>query len=511
MKKLLGWLIAALLTLSLCATAYGAEGTTYSVPGTDLYVTVPDDLIVFTRDVKAGDTNLARSGLTAKDVKSAMEEGGYYLMGWDQIASFEFHLTLEDAPGVGSYREYSREELEEGLGSEMRESFAAIGATLRTMEFYDHPQELMIVTEFDLPEDYDASCGLQYNVCHNERVYNLTMLVYKGSITDRHRTIMRSMAESLVFDVGGAGEAETTNAFTYKDELTGTTFTVPADWTQQDEAASGARATFFYNSDSNAIISYNSADIWSEMSPAERLGSSRAEADNRILQDWDLPELVGAPADKTEIEEVTYGGKTFQKITFDYMQEETAIPMTVLLAMDHGYLYVFSAHVVTRQRMSDLIAMVGSVKYGDVVPESDAQLDSPEAALGFVHDLLGQIDWALLIRQTILSWLITLAACALPILLYRYVIRKDVLKPKKAKKVTIFYALGVFVAVTAGLYLWFRGMAPPLAVVLWSFVNYRVLAGPKAVRLANLQEDAKPEAAAAELPGEAETTETPEE
>lgn len=76
--------------------------------------------------------------------------------------------------------------------------------------------------------------------------------------------------------------------------------------------------------------------------------------------------------------------------------------------------------------------------------------------------------------NTIISIFLTLIVYSLPIIIYRYAIRRKPVNPGTAKKITIIYAVIAFIAMFFIL-LFLGNGAPGGAVVLWSFINYKIL------------------------------------
>jgi hypothetical protein len=78
------------------------------------------------------------------------------------------------------------------------------------------------------------------------------------------------------------------------------------------------------------------------------------------------------------------------------------------------------------------------------------------------------------IESVVLGLLITAAVYSLPIIIFRYMIRRKPVSPKWAKIITIIYGLVALFAMFILLALSGQG-APGGAIVLWSYINYRML------------------------------------
>lgn len=122
--------------------------------------------------------------------------------------------------------------------------------------------------------------------------------------------------------------------------------------------------------------------------------------------------------------------------------------------------------LVTEEQEALMQAMVDSVVFD--VPEDSTAPSAPEEpaeAPGAV-DLLGHI---------LLVMLITVVVYALPIIIYRYAARKRPVPRKKAKWITVIYAFVFFFLSSILLFTSTDSGYSGLAIILWSFINYRML------------------------------------
>lgn len=84
-----------------------------------------------------------------------------------------------------------------------------------------------------------------------------------------------------------------------------------------------------------------------------------------------------------------------------------------------------------------------------------------------------------LLGSILLAIFITVVIYSLPIIIYRYAIRKSPVPRKKAKKITVIYAIVFFFLASILLFTTETGGASGFAIILWSFINYRMLVGGK--------------------------------
>lgn len=77
----------------------------------------------------------------------------------------------------------------------------------------------------------------------------------------------------------------------------------------------------------------------------------------------------------------------------------------------------------------------------------------------------------------LLSLLITIAIYSVPIIIYRYGIVKKPVEKARAKKITIIYGIIAFIVMSALIFVINGSGAAGGAILLWSWVNYKVLTG----------------------------------
>ena len=83
------------------------------------------------------------------------------------------------------------------------------------------------------------------------------------------------------------------------------------------------------------------------------------------------------------------------------------------------------------------------------------------------------------LSSILLSMLITIVIYSLPIIIYRYAVRKEPVDRRKAEEITIIYGLVAIIVMAVLILVADVSLAPGGAILLWSFVNYRMLVSGK--------------------------------
>lgn len=112
------------------------------------------------------------------------------------------------------------------------------------------------------------------------------------------------------------------------------------------------------------------------------------------------------------------------------------------------------------------------------VPEEYEAMDRIVESLSFTESVSAEPERSFRMptaMDVLVSFVLTVAFYSLPIIIYRYLIRKAPVENKKAKKITIIYAIVAYALVLALHIYMDTGEAPGSAIILWSYLNYRML------------------------------------
>ncbi len=197
MKKILTLTAAALLCLAAFRPALAAGGGLYALDEVGVEITMPANLLVFTRDVTEDDPDLALIEMTRGELLDIMEEQEIYLNALEENGEYEIVLTVSKSPVV-SMSGLSEEEFRQSM-EEMEKGFADVGAKLTGCVEYGHGQSRFLELRFDYTEDNYTTFGLQYYTIYNNRAVNVTLHSYLGEITRAQEAVMKTVVDGMRF------------------------------------------------------------------------------------------------------------------------------------------------------------------------------------------------------------------------------------------------------------------------------------------------------------------------
>ena len=480
MKKTSIFLTIIFLSLfCISLNSYAVRGTyktektnitykTYKLTDVGIDITIPSDYVVFTRNVKADDPNLAAYGLTQNDLLSIMKNGNFYLDMWDKNVTFEIVVTMIDSP-LSDFSSVSDTMLTT-LSSAVVPEYEAAGVSVESYEIYHHKQTKFVKIYQSFEQDNDTLYGLQYHTVNDGKAINVTMTSYSGKIDDTKEEIIKSIVDTVKFDKEPEKPKAVNNtpSFRHIDPDTKCEFTVPANWSQ--EAFSSEKqfldAKFSSNMEDGLLIMYGSTDIWSEMSSSEKKGYSRSDIDNDFFSISDIAQMMGVYSSR--VSDTIFAGKGYFKVVNEYSSSDYGVTlkttMTSFIRIENGYLYMFQfGGDSTSPYYKDFEELLKSVNY-----PSNTSLISGASRINVAE--MSPLD-------IIFSLLVTIAIYSLPIIIYRYAILKHPVDGKTAKKITIIYGIIAFLIMAVVLYVLNGNAAPGAAIILYSWINYLVLKG----------------------------------
>ena len=482
MRKIFCLLLAILLCASFAPAAHAAGTITYSLDDMDMSLALPADLTVFTRDnLDERDTNLKALGYTKEDFLSYMTSNSLYLDACDEDVSHEITVVMQEAD-FDDLRS-----LNDSGFSSFTESFAqgltSTGADYVKSEIYENSGakyfKIYIEGSSAASDYYALNC---FTVVGG-RGFVISYLSYAGEITADDETALKDIVDSAVFGVSqqAAGtEAVPAGAFLYTDSDTGLSFLVPANWSEKvvPKKRDFLCAKFALNADPSIIITYGSSDLWNNLTASEQAGIERSDYKFPILRESDVASMFDLPA--SGVSTVTYNGTycfKFLTVTQDAWNGLTiSLKTTNVISSCDGYLYLFQFSGTEQSKYyADFEALLNRVVYPlpDTVPAASA-LPSGGTAYSDVPMLpSGGFSFG----NLVFSLIVTIVVYSLPIIIYRYGVRKKPVAPRKARVITIVYAVISLCVMTVLVSALGGSGAAGGGLFLWTFVNYKMLTG----------------------------------
>ena len=367
MKKTLALLTAFSIILCMALPVYAASRE-YTVSDMGLSLTIPDEYTVFTRDMDKNDPAFADFGITKDTLMDQFTAGHIYLNAVLADGNEEIVVTMEENM-ISEFNGLGETSLLM-LASTLKEGYEEYGISVSSYDIYHHPQLEFIRIYFNTTDK--TTYGLQYYTIYGGQAMNFTMRSYDGPISGSQERTIQNVVDSvdLHFYVPTKTPVEETPAFVHKDPDTGTTFTVPANWSVQPFSKEREMLDIQFScaEDPALMISYASYDLWSELSIFEKMFMSRSKAGELLSSTEYVAEMMGVP--ESSISKKVFNGKEYYFVETTYATEMygTNFSSKVNLAVhiEDGWCYMFYFYgVSSNPHYDEFVQLVKSVEYGD--------------------------------------------------------------------------------------------------------------------------------------------------
>lgn len=366
MRKDLFSCIVILLAIFVFFSAVCAEEMTVDMDGLEMKIDIPGQYIILMQD---GFTDESASGLfdfSVSDAVSYMKGNNIYIDVFSADGSHEITIICSDENTLKDFNEMGETSLSTFL-SLMASSFEELGISASSPSIYTSPTRRFILINYSVSGIH----GIQYNTVCTDKTVNITLRSYTGEVSETQKSVLKAIVDSIEFTGSqplNGDDQQKSDAFTYTDPETNTTFLVPENWVEESlfEPRETIDTKFACLEDSGLVILFGSNDILAMLGLDILPEILISTVDNRYFPKEDFAEQL--EVDSSEIEVVNYGANEFYKysVKSDSLAEiPLSVNMTYYMTVDHGYLYFFQFNGNPGdEHFADMESMLASIKFG---------------------------------------------------------------------------------------------------------------------------------------------------
>lgn len=448
-----------LYVLPVSAVSY----TTYRLETAELSLELPDSLTVITRDnFQDMRDKLLDQGLSPSLFLDFMYDSAIHLNAWSKGISYEITYSQTPDPTAVDFYQYSDRELELMI-PEIELGYSAQGLLVDSCTLYLHPQVKFFKVQSEGVISGKMSYNMQYYASLDKKTINVILYSYDTPITEEMESMMDRIVDSMVFDE--LPKHSLKPDYTYTDPATGAYFIVPGDWIQKSVADGTGSVRFISPEDPTVAITYESQDLWGQWSENQRAGRKRSDISITRLSSSEAAEILGFSMDQTQ--KVSYSGMPY----YQYDDDTSVITAT----LQNGYRYAFTlSSPADSEALSALESILATTGYPIAEPETEASSDAAAIAPLPALPKGGDKEAASASIKILLSVMIAAAACLLPIVIFRFAVKRMPMAPQKARWVTLIYTLCTALLM-AGILYKLNAISAGIAALLMGIANYWLL------------------------------------
>jgi hypothetical protein len=483
MKK---FTLILLFIIYLCFSVE-AYGATFNIKELNMNVNIPDNLIVFTREIATDDKNLTLLGLDKATLENHYKENFIYFNAINVDPNFEIIITMQDYEGsqlIFDFNELKDSELM-SIGEEISKNNVINQnvITYKKYSIYNHDQAKFLKIYFEQLNNSEKVQSIQNYTIINGQAINITMHSYSGIITNDQETMLDEIINSISFTqvLRKPSENETNvndnyAPIAYKNDEAGVEFVVPAGW--RDKALMKERITIkvkFVNDKGNTIL-FGYTDLYNDLSQEDKVQIKRSDFNNSALSKEDV--IIFLKSDNTEITKIDteiINNIEYYKLNISTKKQVEGTDYNfnsiIYFFINDGIGYHFQyGGDENDQYYNDFTSMMRTIKY-DIY---DSMADTLKLASGVPLNYSDKYANWYYILSLLLVLIYTIVVYTLPIIIYRYGIAKHPFKKRKALMITIiWYSISLSIVILIANYS--GDKTPGSAAILWTYLNYRIL------------------------------------
>ena len=466
MKRKIRVLLAA-LALSLClgGAAMAAELIPYEFEEYGLTVSLPEDLEVFTLDTPADDPSYALCGLTKEDMDVFLKEGSYCFDAMNRSWEYELTLYVADEADAPAYLD---EELAGLYLEDIVRDYEGESVTVTSSGIYHHDQTEFIKLQYIESWDGIDFDNIAYCTVYGGKVFSLSLYDYTGDITYERESLANKVVNSICFSedllpekpykpsAPAATPAPPVGVVPpqlYVHEESGASFELKSGWREVRKDPKDGTVVFSPASAPEEYMKFFCMDLWSQLDKKEQRRTPRSGMDQDALAAETLAAALGGSADAGDMVKVG---------EYDYFRYMTKDEIVYIYLKD-GKAYTFCFHGNTAlQFYNEFLRTIGGAAFPDLTA---AEIE--EDAARYLRSKYSPGD-------ILFSIFVTVAVYSLPIIIYRYLIRRAPVEKKKARHITILYGILSFLLMRV-IIMVLHGDSSGSSVLLWGTLNYFML------------------------------------
>jgi len=230
MKRLFVFLLCALFVI--CAVPAQATNISYNIDAVGISIALPQEMYVFTRQVRPDDERISALGLTYEALMSSFESQDMYLEAMDTEAFNEIVVICEPTSDT-NYYELGYDGLYNAAIAEEK-SLEAAGRKIASSDLFEN-NNIDFVKTVSLSND----CQVQYTTVYNGKKIKIRLIDFDGMVTDDEAESFETIVETVAFASPPAVEPKSEEPQKPKDTQVETS-AVPENYTPSAESAADA-------------------------------------------------------------------------------------------------------------------------------------------------------------------------------------------------------------------------------------------------------------------------------
>ena len=421
MKKFYCVLGSVFFLLMMTVTSFASSINLISLSGVGITsIELPDYYQIITKDLS--DAQLSQYGISREEVNDYFKEDDLCLLAWDQNVHRQFAI-FRSRTDSNDFSTLSSSDLSE-YASFIKDQYEGIGYSVQRCEVFSNTKTSFIKNKYSFYSDDSGTVySLDYTTNHEGYRYLFTFQSFLGNIDNQLEKEVQDIIDSILFT---SSQQPVSNPIPQPSALNSSpiSFAPPQNWSESSFPST--QSPFFIRyvlgDNSNKEMQIGCVDFWTELPSFDQERTSREDFNDCAQLESFLPSILDKEISSSLT--IPYGQKYYLQFEIYGMKNAsgTAETMVCLCTLDNGYAYFYLTNIpVGNPSFKEFTSYISHIEY-----PSHSEKKLSHSRLFF--DLLFSIFVTLLLHP-------------FPIFLYRFVILKNPISPKKAIKIVLIDCL----------------------------------------------------------------------
>ena len=188
MRKVFAVLLGVLAVMCTAQTARAEEYNTYYIDEWGFEIGIPEECIVFTRDVDENHPGLEHFGFTAEALLEVLESGYIYIDAIESSSAYEIVVVVQN-DSAGNMKDWNEELLEVALQS--RQTYLkSKGHQCISAQIVQHAQATFLQNDYSSTSGQTTIYVREYYTRYNNTMYGVSLTTFGKELNGEQEEIL---------------------------------------------------------------------------------------------------------------------------------------------------------------------------------------------------------------------------------------------------------------------------------------------------------------------------------
>ncbi len=292
-SKLLSSIFIFILLFFSTNTIFAANTVKHTINELDLSIDLPNNLVVFTRNIDPKDKNLALFGFDKAALENYYKSAGIYLNAIAKDLSYEIVIIMPENAKLSGvhFLDIPNDQIMREMLSSIESEYTKLGLTYKGCEIYQNEQTKFLKAFLEQSTERGLTRTTQYYTVYKNKPISITMHSYNKTANIYMQKPFQTIVDSAVFSTLNNKEVY------YNNENIGVSFKLPTGWLEKPLFKERKHLKIKYVNNNDTIM-FGFTDIWSQLPDDLKKAFKKSDLNSDIFSIEDVKEMFATDTSK---------------------------------------------------------------------------------------------------------------------------------------------------------------------------------------------------------------------